>query len=74
MFKAEISNSSLEEILECSVPMYKFVIADKRKIRTVGIKLFRLLIVCRKHPINIIFYSVATRTINPGITSRSKTS
>ena len=33
MFKAEISNSSLEEILECSVPMYKFVIADKRKIR-----------------------------------------
>lgn len=50
MFKAEISNSSLEEILECSVPMYKFVIADKLKIRTVGIKLFRLLIVCRKHP------------------------
>ena len=58
--KTQISNSSLEEILKRSVPMYELVITDKFKIRAIEIKLFRLLIVCRKHPINIFLYSIDT--------------
>ena len=40
--------------------MYELVITDKFKIRAIEIKLFRLLIVCRKHPINIFLYSIDT--------------
>ena len=58
--KTQISNSSLEEILKRSVPMYELVITDKFKIRAIEIKLFHLLIVCRKHPINIFLYSIDT--------------